>query len=288
MAAPTTAPSSKTPPAAKAPESKPEPKVARERVKHENLAEALSAFQAEIPNVRKSSTAVIEGKSSYSYSYADLSDVTEAAMPLLGRHGLAFTARPTLHETGFVLIYELLHESGEKIEGVYPLPSPTGRAQDMGSAITYARRYAFTAVTGIAPGGDDDDAASAPPARSGSQQQMSAPPPEGWQAEILETDTLDGLTAIYERASSEGWAAGNKALIDGLNARKLAILAAEQRKKDDEALADAARVTGSATPATEEKPTENAAPEEAPSAPASSEATATEPPSDAELRSATE
>jgi hypothetical protein len=134
-------------------------------VKHENLNRALAAFQSEVPNVRKGRTAEVKTKSgsNYSYDYADLSDITEAALPLLGRHGLSFTARPTTNKTGaFVLRYELRHESGERIRGDYPLPPPQSMGpQDLGSAITYARRYALTSVTGIAPGGDDDDAMSA-------------------------------------------------------------------------------------------------------------------------------
>ena len=123
------------------------------------LAAALSAFQAEIPSIAKGKTG---DAGSYSYQYAGLDDIVPVAMPLLARHGLSFVARPTMMGGAFVLDYALMHFGGESLEGIYPLPDPlTTKPQTLGGAITYARRYAFCAVTGIAPGGDDDDAAEA-------------------------------------------------------------------------------------------------------------------------------
>jgi hypothetical protein len=124
------------------------------------LNAALAKFQAAVPKIAKGETASIpgrEGRAGFGYSYAGLDAITDAALPLLGKHGLAFTAWPTLADGKFVLLYELLHESGEQKSGVFPLAS-AGRPQELGGLITYYRRYALCAVTGIAPGGEDDDA----------------------------------------------------------------------------------------------------------------------------------
>lgn len=121
------------------------------------LAAALAAFQAEAPTIAKANTA---DAGNYKYKYADLADVSEKVLPLLGKHGLSFSAKPTLTDDGrFVLRYRLLHVSGESDGGDYPLSG--NNAQQLGSAITYARRYTLCAITGVAPGGDDDDGASA-------------------------------------------------------------------------------------------------------------------------------
>lgn len=129
------------------------------------LFAALAALQAELPRVGKSADAKIpgkDGKQGYAYRYADLADVANAIMPLLGRHGLAFTAKPTMVDGEFGLAYALAHSSGESDGGFYPLPNPKETApQQVGSAITYARRYCLCAVTGVAPDGDDDDAGAA-------------------------------------------------------------------------------------------------------------------------------
>jgi len=141
------------------------------------LAAALAAVQAELPRLGKAETGKVSGKNkdgeffSYEYSYADLASVSRAIMPLLGEHGLAFTAFPTVVERNLVLRYHLLHESGEQLAGEYPLTGST--AQQLGSSITYARRYCLCAVTGIAPD-EDDDAAAADGAKAAQQAQQQA------------------------------------------------------------------------------------------------------------------
>lgn len=127
-----------------------------------SLALALAAVQAELPEVIKAETAKIEkkdGSGHYKYSYADLAAVTRTILPRLGRYGLSWITKPTLLDGRFVLEYKLLHISGESESGIYPLPD-RGNPQDIGSAITYARRYTLCSVTGIAPDDDDDGAAA--------------------------------------------------------------------------------------------------------------------------------
>ena len=144
-----------------------------------NLPAALAALQADLPQVRKGETAKVQTKQGreYSYSYANLADCTRAIMPLLAKFGLSFSAKPTLVDGRFSLVYVLRHTSGECDEGEYPLPDPArAGAQEVGSAVTYARRYTLCAVTGLAPDGDDDDAASAA-AGVASRQSRAAPPP---------------------------------------------------------------------------------------------------------------
>lgn len=127
------------------------------------FAAALAAFQENCPQVSKGNTAQVKSeKGSYSYKYADLTDITEVALPALAKQGLSWTARPMMTEHGFVLRYALLHEAGHREEGDYPLADPSRfTSQQIGSYLTYARRYCLCAVTGIAPGGDDDDAVRA-------------------------------------------------------------------------------------------------------------------------------
>jgi hypothetical protein len=124
--------------------------------KHQSLTAAVSAMQGELPIVEKLNNVNAGAKK---YKYADLTLLTEKVMPLLAKHGLAFIALPNIADGVFGLSYELRHESGESVAGHYPLPNSS--PQEIGSAITYARRYALCAVTGVAPGGDDDDAQKA-------------------------------------------------------------------------------------------------------------------------------
>ncbi len=132
------------------------------------FAVALAQFQLAVPNIAKDQRAQIKSdKGSFSYSYADLTDITATVLPLLAKVGLSWSAKPTLSEAGFILAYSLRHIAGHVETGEYPLPDPARTpAQQLGSAITYARRYCLTAVTGVAPGGDDDDGARAQDARA--------------------------------------------------------------------------------------------------------------------------
>jgi hypothetical protein len=139
------------------------------------LADALAALQAKLPHITKDETArvVTKDKGTYSYSYANLASISKLLLPALAKHGLSFIAKPGFDAEGrFVLAYALMHTSGETERGQYPLPL-TGSPQQIGSAITYARRYCLCAVTGAAADEDDDDAQAAEAVRAQYQR-----PPE--------------------------------------------------------------------------------------------------------------
>lgn len=154
------------------------------------LHEALKRFQEAMPSVGKDNEADT-GK--YKYKYADLTTVTEIALPLLLAQGLVWHTAPTTLDGQAVLHYELSNAKGESIKGDYPLGSATQAPQALGSAITYARRYALCAVTGIAPADDDGKQASTPPDMTELHQ-----PPKGWQARVDGTKTLAELQALYD------------------------------------------------------------------------------------------
>nr|WP_221374340.1 ERF family protein [Actinoplanes polyasparticus] len=120
---------------------------------------ALADLQTQLPHIAKNNRAEVPTKSGgkYTYQYADLAEISRQLLPLLGKLGLSFTSRPTMAGEQLVLVYELRHISGEMIEGMYPLPG-RGTPQEVGSAVTYARRYCLCAVTGLAPDNDDEDA----------------------------------------------------------------------------------------------------------------------------------
>jgi hypothetical protein len=118
---------------------------------HPNLATALAAFQAEMPVVSKT-------KRNNFGTYADLAGVTEAAMPLLSKHGLSFTSKPKVTPQGVVLRGVLRHTSGEKDVGTLPVHG--NQPQQIGSSLTYMRRYLLGCLTGIVTEDDDDGAAA--------------------------------------------------------------------------------------------------------------------------------
>lgn len=181
--------------------------------KHESLTAAVSAMQGELPVVEKLNSVNAGARK---YKYADLTLLTEKVMPLLSKHGLAFIALPNISDGVFGLSYELAHESGDSICGHYPLPNSS--PQEIGSAITYARRYALAAVTGVAPGGDDDDAqkAQASVAKT-AQPAVTMPVPNGFIDAITSATTLLELEAWWKEAVKGGFSAEVK---DAVTAQK--------------------------------------------------------------------
>jgi hypothetical protein len=140
-----------------------------ERESLDELAAALSKFQGDMPTVAKSRTA---DTGTYRYKYADLSDITEACAPILARHGLAFSCQPTRDG----LVGMLLHTSGQRLTGILPIQGAT--AQQVGSSLTYGRRYLFGCLTGVVTDDDDDGAAaSRPQPRKRSEPRPPVAPP---------------------------------------------------------------------------------------------------------------
>jgi hypothetical protein len=129
------------------------------------LAEALVAAQAELPcALGKDADGQIGQRP---YRYLTLDKLIEATKPILTKHGLALIQSPiavSRGEEGYVpmLRTEVWHASGDHFESMMPLYLAGKTMQDFGSAITYARRYAWQSVLGIAAEEDTDGPAATP------------------------------------------------------------------------------------------------------------------------------
>lgn len=91
--------------------------------------------------------------------YVPLDAVLDAIAEPLRTCGIAILQPTTIQDGRTVLVTRLVHESGEWIEGRYPVHPVKADPQGEGSALTYARRYALMAIVGIAPEDDDGNAA---------------------------------------------------------------------------------------------------------------------------------
>lgn len=121
------------------------------------LATALAKAQSEIKGAKKDADNPF-----FKSTYADLASVWEACRKALSSNELAVTQTTEIHEGGsIVLRTTLMHSSGESVSGVLPvLVGDKATSQQLGSAITYNRRYALAAMVGVAPEEDDGNAAS--------------------------------------------------------------------------------------------------------------------------------
>jgi len=110
------------------------------------LAAALAVAQGMMENAIMNRT-----NPHFKTKYADLAAVLNAARKPLSANGLAIVQ--TIGDG--VLHTRLLHTSGQWIASEHPLPM-SGKPQEIGSALTYARRYSLSALIGIAADEDDD------------------------------------------------------------------------------------------------------------------------------------
>lgn len=200
------------------------------------LVRALGAL-SDIPSDR-------EGQiGNRSYRYANLGDVLSHVRPVFAGEGLAVVQHVT-HAQGAVTVHTIvLHTSGESY-AFPPLTLPaSGTVQQIGSAITYARRYSLMASLGLAT--DDDDGASASP--------PPAPPPtrppdvhdvargQGWpdaHQQRVEFDRLVEQTNTLGYAGVKAWVKGQNIAIPSRFSRVQAA-AWEAALADPESVASA-------------------------------------------------
>lgn len=136
-----------------------------------SLAQALLKVQAGL------TPAVKDASNSYSKSqYATLTSVMESCRKLLADNGLVIVQFPC-PASGTAngayqlsLTTKLIHaETGQWIASTMSIPLEKNTAQALGSAITYGRRYAISAMIGIVTADDDGEAASRPRQDNSSQ-----------------------------------------------------------------------------------------------------------------------
>jgi hypothetical protein len=120
------------------------------------LTKALANARAYFKPVLKDATNPF-----FKSKYADLAGVIEATTAALSKNELVVIQSPGKIYNGHILLTTLLaHSSGEWIKDELELPIAKFDAQGTGSAITYARRYAYQAIVGVVAEDDDGNAAS--------------------------------------------------------------------------------------------------------------------------------
>lgn len=152
------------------------------------LATALAKAQGEITGALKESKNPF-----FKSSYADLASCWDACRGPLSKNGLAVIQVPQINAThGFLLLTRLMHASGQWMESELPVHPKDDSPQSMGSALTYARRYALTAMVGIAQIDDDGNAASGKVSYGNGTPAYDAPhSPKGDMGKSIAPDTAE-------------------------------------------------------------------------------------------------
>jgi hypothetical protein len=116
------------------------------------LAGALAKAQGQMKNA-----AMNRVNPHFKSKYADLSSVLDAIRAPLSANGLSIVQTMQTGERAITLRTTLLHSSGQFIDTEYPLPLSL-KPHEMGSALTYGRRYSVAALICNASDEDDDGA----------------------------------------------------------------------------------------------------------------------------------
>jgi hypothetical protein len=171
------------------------------------LMAALAAAQGEMSNAEKDA----KNPAFTGSKYATLASIRDATIPHLTKHGLSIHQVMKMNGQGMLLVTRLAHASGQWVQSEYPIPL-SDRPHVMGSAITYARRYSWAAITGIAAEDDDGNAAQ-------------DAPKNGTPANPFFPDRKRKSSAQAKRDGD--WATLEKALADAQSAREVERLREE-------------------------------------------------------------
>ena len=189
-----------------------------------DLSAALAKAQAETK-----AAAFDKVNPHFKNKYASLAAVIDAIREPFAKNGLSYTQTTEMREGGFVLVTSLRHASGQWIASEYPLPV-AAKPQDLGSALTYARRYSLSAIACIAADEDDDaegartsgQTATAPKAKASPIQPVAPLAPESPQALTADNDMAWGalfvsaINMAQSGAEIDEWVESNGKPLDDL------------------------------------------------------------------------
>jgi hypothetical protein len=132
------------------------------------IAAALCAAQAEMKNPTKN-----KQNPHFKNWYADLNAVLESILPVFTKHKLSIMQLPCELDDAPAMMTLVMHDSGEWVETTVKVRPVKSDPQSVGSAQSYARRYALQSIAGLAA--EDDDDGHAATHRPAAQTQQHPP-----------------------------------------------------------------------------------------------------------------
>lgn len=163
-----------------------------------DLAAALVEAQKQLTTVAKTH-AVRAGQ--MNYTFANLADLWDVAREPLTANGLCVLQLPTMTEKGLVLVTKLCHKGGQWVASSLPIEPTQRTPQALGSAITYARRYAFGAIIGLVSDEDDDGAKASKPVPARERAKAPANEAPAQRAPSSIDSDVEALVRFRERVN---------------------------------------------------------------------------------------
>lgn len=155
-----------------------------------NFAPAMAKAQGEIRTAAKSLI-----NPHLKNRYADLKSLIDACRPALSSNGLSVLQDVTAADSGVAVTTRILHTSGEWVEcGPLVIPVNKNDAQGVGSATSYAKRYALSAAVGVVSGDEDDDGDGAGDGKDRAEQTVV----DDAKKALAEADSLEQLKSRWK------------------------------------------------------------------------------------------
>ena len=119
-----------------------------------NLTAKLLKVQQEIAGVKKTAENPF-----FNSMYFDINGLLDVVKPVLSKHGLVILQPLDMVEGKSCIVTMIIDpESGEELASAIPLPE-LSNPQQMGSAITYYRRYSLQSILSLQSVDDDAETA---------------------------------------------------------------------------------------------------------------------------------
>jgi hypothetical protein len=207
-----------------------------------SLAAALANAQAQMLPALKDAE-----NPHFRSTYATLAAVWDAIRKPLSDNKLAVMQTTEPSDVGIICVTTLVHSSGEYVTSKLFIPASKKDAHGYGSALTYARRFALSAMVGVAQVEDDDGNAAA---IAQAPKQVTQPKkPDNAREKVVAASKRYGWSgtqvaayavALHGKQLAELNELELSQLSDGINRHqadsKKAIDEAAQSKKGDKAL----------------------------------------------------
>jgi hypothetical protein len=129
-----------------------------------NIAAAFAKAQGEFSNPPKNKEVEVQPRQrddgkwppKYKFKYATFDAILDMARPALAKHEIAMIQAVGANGSMVTVTTRIIHSSGEWIESTIAGTVDAKGLQSLGAAVSYLKRYALTAMLGIAADEDDD------------------------------------------------------------------------------------------------------------------------------------
>lgn len=181
------------------------------------ISAALSKALAVITNPTKDAT-----NPHFRSKYATLDTGLNVIREALSKVGISFV-QTTRIEGEMLMLDSRIMFGNQWIESEYPVTKFPAKQQEIGSALTYARRYSLFALAGVA-GEEDDDANAASTPTPAPVRQVSQPVLPKDESQKIYSTLAETLMMAESAAEIDKWLSDNMKAIEPLNDEHKALL----------------------------------------------------------------